>query len=104
MPVYGRSIDYQSDSLSQSSTIITLFVVLWLMLICCERKILLADCWFGVREKHCWLIAANRAYRDYVHYVLFNFAYALQSLNRETNQVVLYLLVHHITCGSLYME
>ena len=39
----------------------TLFAVLWLVLICCVKKILLAGCWqFGVREKQCWLDAANR--------------------------------------------
>ena len=32
----------------------------WLVLIFCERKILLAGwCWFCVREKYCWLDASN---------------------------------------------
>ena len=36
----------------------------WLMLICCERKVLLAGCgwcWFGVREKYCWPVAAEQS-------------------------------------------
>jgi len=36
----------------------------WLVLVCCcERKLLLVGwCWFGVREKYCWLAgeAASR--------------------------------------------
>jgi hypothetical protein len=27
------------------------------VLICCERKVLLAGCWFVLREKYCWLVA-----------------------------------------------
>ena len=34
----------------------------WLVLISCERKVLLAGwCWFGVREKYCWLVAAEQS-------------------------------------------
>jgi hypothetical protein len=33
----------------------SLFV--WLVLICCERKVLLAGGWFVLREKYCWLVA-----------------------------------------------
>jgi hypothetical protein len=33
----------------------SLFV--WLVLICCERKVLLAGCWFVLKEKYCWLVA-----------------------------------------------
>jgi hypothetical protein len=29
----------------------------WLMLIYSERKVLLAYCWFVLREKYCWLVA-----------------------------------------------
>jgi hypothetical protein len=29
----------------------------WLVLICCERKVLLAGGWFVPREKYCWLVA-----------------------------------------------
>jgi len=35
------------------------------VLICCERKVLLAGagggCWFGVREKYCWLVPAEQS-------------------------------------------
>jgi len=32
----------------------------WLVLIFCERKVLLAGwCWFCVREKYCWLDAVK---------------------------------------------
>jgi hypothetical protein len=27
------------------------------VLICSERKVLLADCWFVLREKYCWPVA-----------------------------------------------
>jgi hypothetical protein len=27
------------------------------VLICSERKVLLADCWFVLIEKYCWLVA-----------------------------------------------
>jgi len=38
-----------------------MFAVLWLVLICCEKKVLLGGwCWFGVREKYYWLDAVNR--------------------------------------------
>jgi hypothetical protein len=37
----------------------------WLVLICSERKVLLAGCWFVVREKYYWLISqANRAHSN----------------------------------------
>jgi hypothetical protein len=31
----------------------------WLVLICSERKVLLAGCWWLIvlREKYCWLVA-----------------------------------------------
>jgi hypothetical protein len=29
----------------------------WLVLICSERKVLLAGCWFVLREKYYWLVA-----------------------------------------------
>jgi hypothetical protein len=29
----------------------------WLMLVCSERRVLLAGCWFVLREKYCWLVA-----------------------------------------------
>jgi hypothetical protein len=31
----------------------------WLVLICTERKVILTDCWFVLREKYCWLVADN---------------------------------------------
>ena len=37
----------------------TLFAMLWLVLICCERKVLLAAGWFSVREKYCSLYFLN---------------------------------------------
>jgi hypothetical protein len=27
------------------------------VLVCSERKVLLAGCWFVLREKYCWLVA-----------------------------------------------
>jgi hypothetical protein len=27
------------------------------VLVCSERRVLLAGCWFVVREKYCWLVA-----------------------------------------------
>jgi hypothetical protein len=29
----------------------------WLVLVCSERRVLLAGCWFVLREKSCWLVA-----------------------------------------------
>jgi hypothetical protein len=29
----------------------------WLVLVCSERRVLLAGCWFVMREKYCWLVA-----------------------------------------------
>jgi hypothetical protein len=29
----------------------------WLVLVCSERKVLLAGGWFVLREKYCWLVA-----------------------------------------------
>jgi len=39
-------------------TVVTVFG--WLVLIFCERKVLLAGwCWFCVKEKYCWLDAVK---------------------------------------------
>jgi hypothetical protein len=37
----------------------------WLVLICSERKILLAGCWFVLRQKHCWLVADKPNEREH---------------------------------------
>jgi hypothetical protein len=48
----------------------------WLVLVCSERRVLLAGCWFVVGEKYCWLVAdkpANRALaRNTVHELKFH--------------------------------
>jgi hypothetical protein len=28
----------------------------WLVLVCCERRVLVAGGWFILREKYCWLV------------------------------------------------
>ena len=51
---------YDNDNLSPTHTLFSAGWCWWLVLIFCERKILLAGwCWFCVREKYCWLDAVK---------------------------------------------
>jgi len=55
-------------------TVVTVFG--WLVLIFCERKILLAGwCWFYVREKYCWLDAAKMKQTETKRVINFSLCY-----------------------------
>jgi hypothetical protein len=63
------------------------------MLICSERIVLLAGCWFVVREKYCWLVADKPSEQGVLMQTIPS-EYKDQQSRKNSTSIV------HLTCVS----